>query len=80
MWKLSSYSNLVFFGNHKTKNRPHKTGKRKGVGQGNVRGITGYNPFELASLNKGNRALIVMKKSLRPEIRKEYNRIFKRFS
>lgn len=70
-WKLRSYANLVFFGNYKTPNRPDGRGKK----HGNVRGITGYNPFSLARLNKGNRAMIVMKKNLLPEIQKEFTKL-----
>lgn len=67
-WKLRSYANLVFYGNFKTQNRYDKKGRK----HGNVRGITGYNPFSLAKANRGNRALIVMKKNLLPEIKKEF--------
>lgn len=73
-WKLRSYANLVFYGNYKTRNRPDSKGKK----HGNVRGITGYNPFELAALNKGRRALIVMRKNLIPEIKKEYSKLIRR--
>ena len=66
-WKLQSYQNLVFFGNFKTPGR-----KRNGSpNRGNVKGITGFNPYKLAILNKGNRALIVMSKSLSVELQKE---------
>lgn len=70
-WKLRPYADLALYGNYKTRNRPDKRGKK----HGNVRGITGYNPFEIARLNKGNRALIVMSKSLIPEIQKEFKKL-----
>lgn len=80
-WKARSYAELIFRGNYKTKNRPHKTGRRKGVGQGNVTGITNsnsFNPFYQASINKGRRATIVMGKSLLPEIKKEFLKLKRR--
>ena len=46
----------------------------RGVGQGDVKGSTGYNPFDLAKLNKGSRALIVFSKSIRAEIIREFNK------
>ena len=70
-WTLGSYQHLVFFGNYKTRGRRDK----KGRNHGNVTGITGYNPYKLAYLNKGRRALIVMAKNLKPEIVKEFNKI-----
>jgi len=74
-WKLQSYQNLVFFGNFKTPNR-RRGGK--GPNRGNVRGITGFNPYTQAVLNKGSRALIVMSKNLSKEIQKEYDKLSRR--
>lgn len=75
-WKLRGYAILTWLGDYKKKGnkRKHKTGKRKGLGQGNVKGTTGYNPFELAKLNKGNKALIIFSKSIRSEITREFNK------
>ena len=70
-WSLKGYQSLVFFGNYKTSNRPDKRGRK----HGNVKGITGYNPYKLAKLNKGKRALIVMANNLKPEIMKEFKKI-----
>lgn len=73
-WKLQSYQNLVFFGNYKTPGR-----RRKGSpNRGNVKGITGYNPYRLAFLNKGNKALLVMSNNMIKEIQKEYNKLSRR--
>lgn len=75
-WKLSSYQRLVYFGNFKTPNRPHKFGSRRGVGQGDVKKYAlGYNPYVRAYAKKRWVALEVMKKSLSPEIEKEFKRI-----
>lgn len=70
-WTLGAYQHLVFFGNYKTKGRVDKRGRK----HGNVRGITGYNPYALAKLNKGNKALLVMARNLKPEIMKEFKKI-----
>lgn len=69
-WTLGAYQHLVFFGNYKTPGRRDSRGRK----HGNVRGITGYNPYTLARLNKGNKALITMAKNLRPEILKEFKK------
>ena len=47
----------------------------QGKSHGDVKGITGYNPYELAKLNKGNKALITMAKSLKTEVMKEFKKI-----
>jgi hypothetical protein len=73
-WKLKDYQSLVFFGNFKTPDRRKKGSPNKG----NVKGITGYNPYKLATLNKGKKALIVMSNNLIKEIQKEYNKLRRR--
>jgi hypothetical protein len=70
-WKLTSYAHLVFYGNYNTNKRPHHGGRRAGIGQGNVKGIAPYNPFNRAARLAGNRALKAMSKALVPEIQKE---------
>jgi len=72
-WNIRGYAILTWFGNKDTRPRKHKTGKKRETG--NVIGTTGYNPFELAKLNKGSRALIVFSKEIRKVIRKEFNKI-----
>lgn len=71
-WNVRGYAILTWFGNKDTRPRKHLTVARKSTG--NVKGTTGYNPFELAKLNKGNKALIIFSKSIRTEIRREFNK------
>lgn len=73
-WSLRGYSMLVFFGNKDTRNRPHKTGMRKGNvrGQGNVKGILGFHPFARAAVNKGDKALRTFSFSIKKKILKDW--------
>jgi hypothetical protein len=73
-WRLQAYQKLVFFGNYKTPGRR----KNGSPNRGNVKGITGYNPYKLATLNKGNKALLVMSNNLIKEIQKEYDKLSRR--
>lgn len=68
MWKLQSYQKLVFFGNIKTPGRRDNRGRK----HGNVRGITGYNPYTQALISKGNRALSVISKGMDKEFQKQW--------
>jgi hypothetical protein len=73
-WNVRGYAILTWFGNKDTRNRPHKQGRRKGKGQGNVEGTTGYNPFELAKKTKGSKALAKFAESIRLEVRRQYKK------
>lgn len=79
-WDLPAYAALAFFGNYKTPNRRHKTGKRKGVvgGQGDVRGIAPGNPFRMAQRSKGKQAIKAMSKAMLREIQKEWIKLSRR--
>ena len=73
-WAIKAYAQLVFFGNTRTKNRPHKTGKRKGVGQGDVSGVGLGNPFLKAAKSQGSQVAVIMKKRMLSAIQKEFTK------
>ena len=70
-WKMSSYSNLVLFGNHNTSPRKKKSTKKS---TGNVRGIAEFNPFKKAYNLKKEQASRAVVNALMPEIKKEIDK------
>lgn len=70
-WKASSFAMLLFYGNYRS---PKRRKRGRGPSRGDVRGITGFNPFSIAIQNKGKKAAAIIDKNMLKEMQKEWRK------
>lgn len=66
-WELADYAYLVLYGNYKTKDRPTKSGDKKG----NVKGLNKGNIFQVVKDQYGDQAIELFMTELVKEVEKE---------